>query len=276
VTYYRKKGGVAIAEIWYNSEEQPEKKVDLIKYRFVEKKQKRASSLEELFTLVLDLKNDDEKLFARIGKSTRYEINRARERDNIECYTFLGQDEKNREKAARYIDYFNEFTSQKNRSEIDFSDLEQFINNNTLCIRCAASADRSVVFSMHAYVVSDGRARLHQSSSHFRKSDNSEFRRLIGRANRLLHWDDMVYFKNTGLAYYDFGGWYGGQRDKEKLAINEFKESFGGEKHQEYSYLVPKTFLGITAAGGHGILKAVRDYKKNRKSRSSPVSGEGR
>ena len=65
----------------------------------------------------------------------------------------------------------------------------------------------------------------------------------------------MLYFKNMGLAYYDLGGWYGGNTDKEKLAINEFKEAFGGEKTREYTYLLPLTLFGKAASCLSGLLK---------------------
>jgi hypothetical protein len=245
--YYRKKKIIKIAEIWYNSQEKPEQKHDVFKYKFVDQKHKNAVFVEERYTILIDLKEPEGILFANIGKNTRYKINRARERDGVLCNTFLEVNERNEKKMAQYIHYFNEFSSTKDRSSINYSDIEQFYNSGTLCIRYASDADKSNIYAMHAYVISDGCARLHQSSSHFRKSVDSEFRNLIGRANRLLHWDDILCFKNMDLHYYDFGGWYGGQTDSEKLTINQFKESFGGEKQREYTYLIPVTPLGKAA-----------------------------
>jgi lipid II:glycine glycyltransferase (peptidoglycan interpeptide bridge formation enzyme) len=256
--YYRKKNQIKIAEIWYNLQELPEKKCDIYKYKFVTGKQDGFALLEDRFTLHVDLKVESEEIFSRIGKNTRYKINRAKERDNIECGTLLELNEKDREKLLRYMDYFNEFTVSKNRSSVTYSDLRQFYEAGTLCIRYVAGQDKSMTYTMHAYIVSDQRARLYQSSSHFRNSSDSEFRNLVGRANRYLHWDDILYFKNMGLEYYDFGGWYGGQSDAEKLAINQFKESFGGEKEQEYTYIVPKTLLGKFATAFHRIRKTKR------------------
>ncbi|MDR2020578.1 MAG: hypothetical protein LBQ14_07430 [Treponema sp.] len=246
--YYRNKKFIKIAEVWYNCQERPEQKHDILKYKFTGQKHKDAVFVEERYTILIDLKAPEEVLFANIGKNTRYKINRATERDGVLCGTFLEANEKNEEKIAQYIDYFNEFSSTKDRSSITFSDIEQFYNGGTFCIRYAFNADKSTIYAVHAYVISDGRSRLHQSASHFRKSADSEFRNLTGRANRLLHWDDILYSKDMGLDYYDFGGWYGGQTDAEKLAINQFKESFGGVKQCEYTCLVPITFPGKAAA----------------------------
>ena len=255
--YYRKKKTLSISEIWYTEQENPEN-ADIAKYRFIPQLRSGAFFTENLFTILIDLKKENDEIFSHIGKNTRYKISRAKDRDDIECTTVLSLNEKNDEKLRQYMDYFNEFTATKGRSSIKFSDLAQFYNAGTLCLRQAASKDGSIVYTMHAYVVSDSRARLHQSSSHFRNSDESEFRNLIGRANRYLHWDDILYFKSLGLNYYDFGGWYGGQSDTEKLAINQFKEAFGGEKHIEYTYSVPLTLRGKIAVFLQKLIKKAK------------------
>jgi lipid II:glycine glycyltransferase (peptidoglycan interpeptide bridge formation enzyme) len=67
---------------------------------------------------------------------------------------------------------------------------------------------------------------------------------MIGRANRLLHWDDICFFKNNGFLIYDMGG-YSMDKDNEELqAINKFKEGFGGEIIKEYKSQIPQTFKG--------------------------------
>ena len=75
----------------------------------------------------------------------------------------------------------------------------------------------------------EGRARLFQSASSFRELDSSSMRSLTGRANRFQHWHDMLRFKEGGVVSYDFGGWYEGREDQERLRINSFKEEFGGQ-----------------------------------------------
>jgi lipid II:glycine glycyltransferase (peptidoglycan interpeptide bridge formation enzyme) len=257
MVYYRKKNKIDIAEIWYNRHEEPPKKTSIIKYKFVGEKQGGAASLEERFTILIDLKQKQEDIFSQLRKNTRYEINRAKERDRVTCETLFNLGEMDKDKITRFIEYFNAFSDSKKRKELElnFSDLKQFYDNNTLCIRQAVNENESLIYTTHAYAVSDNRARLLYSASHFRDSEDSELRNLIGRANRFLHWADILFFKEMGLDYYDFGGWYGGQEDKEKLAINQFKESFGGEKQREYTYIIPVTTIGKIAEFFHGIIK---------------------
>jgi lipid II:glycine glycyltransferase (peptidoglycan interpeptide bridge formation enzyme) len=267
--YYKKKSGIKMAEIWYNYEEKPDRKIDVLRYKYVAERKEKAASFEELWTLLIDLTKHEDELFSLIRKNTRYEINRAKNKDGVQCFTLLEKGGKNAEKLLQYIDFFNAFADSKNRSRINFSDIEQFYENKTFCARYAADGDGKIL-AMHAYIVSDGTARLYQSSSLFRNAANAEIRNMIGRANRLLHWNDILFFKNAGMRYYDFGGWYGGAASTgtyaEQLLINQFKESFGGEKKQEYSFIISSSFWGIIAAAFHSLLDAVK--KTRRKHRN--------
>jgi lipid II:glycine glycyltransferase (peptidoglycan interpeptide bridge formation enzyme) len=271
MVYYKEKNKTKMAEIWYNYNERPMTKVDVLRYKYVTEHKEKAASFEELWTLLIDLEKPESELFAQMRKNTRYEINRAKNKDNIEHTALLEKGEKNTEKINRYIDFFNAFADSKNRSHIDFSDLEQFYNNETLCVRSALVNNESL--TMHAYVVSDNTARLYQSSSLFRNSQDGEYKNLVARANRFLHWEDMLYFKRSGTRWYDFGGWYGGEASsqsfREQLLINQFKESFGGEKKQEYSFIEPASFLGKIAVSVHSMLDALKKRKRNSSTQQS-------
>jgi lipid II:glycine glycyltransferase (peptidoglycan interpeptide bridge formation enzyme) len=265
--YYNKKGIIKIAEIWYDVQEKPLKRVDVLRYKFVSKRPQKAASVEELYTLLLDLEESENSLFLRIRKNTRYEINRARNRDGIICFTLLTIGEKDKDKISQYLDFYNVFANSKGRSHISFNDVMPFYNNDTFCIRYAESEREHKILAMHAYIISNNTARLYQSSSHFRASDDGEYRAMIGRANRLLHWDDIIYFKAKNIKSYDFGGWYGGAETTgsygEQLLINLFKESFGGEKKQEFSYVIPASFWGeiaVLARSGKILVKNISKF----------------
>jgi hypothetical protein len=249
--YYRKKNCVKIAEIWYNLDEYPERAADVIRYKFVSEIRKNAFSVEEKATLISDLSKTGEELFSFFRKNTRYEIKRAKEKDAVICGTFLQCGEDSKEKLARYLDFFNTFAESKHRTLCTPEEFACYIKNGSFCVRCAEKESQILV--THAYIVSDGKARLHQSASHFRNTGDAESRNLAGRANRLLHWDDMLYFKSLGIQYYDFGGIYLGQADKEKALIAQFKLAFGGEVCHEYVYLSPVSLLGWLSIFPHAV-----------------------
>jgi len=77
-----------------------------------------------------------------------------------------------------------------------------------------------------------------------RDAADSGISHLAGRANRYLHWADIVHFRAHGVHTYDFGGWYEGHDDKERLGINEFKEEFGGRVVCEHNGKLPLTWKG--------------------------------
>ena len=77
-------------------------------------------------------------------------------------------------------------------------------------------------------------ARLVHSASWFRAADKAQ-QAVNSRANRYLHWMDMLRLRELGFASYDLGGWYSGQEDVEKLNINRFKEGFGGRVVPQYN-----------------------------------------
>ena len=47
--------------------------------------------------------------------------------------------------------------------------------------------------------------RLLYSASHFRATSDSGERNRIGRANRLLHWHEIITLKDLGFELYDLG-----------------------------------------------------------------------
>ena len=70
-------------------------------------------------------------------------------------------------------------------------------------IRRAQKEDTPYVF--HSYIVDmeDKQVRLLHSCSSFRSE--KLLANLIGRINKLLHWEDMIYFKKCGIRQYDWG-----------------------------------------------------------------------
>jgi len=253
--YFKKKGMIRVVEMWYEDNQSIDSTCDVIRYKFIPKIPRKAHSIEELYTLIIDLSSDPETLLNDVAKNTKYEIKRARERDNLTIQNLLSAGEKNDAALNEYIEFFNGFADLKKRNAITVGELAQFYNSGNLEIRSIIDLETSEPVSMHAYIISDGRARLLQSSSHFRGSNDPEYRKKTGRANRLLHWEDILYYKKIGLAYYDFGGWYCGSDDLEKLSINQFKEAFGGQKLREFSCIVPVTSLGTLSIAIRKIIR---------------------
>ena len=240
--YYKKQSIFRTADIFYNHDEKPDKNVDVLSYYFVTERQKKCFGFQKHLTYLFDLSLEEDELFSRISKHTRQAINRAKNKDGIECVTLLESGDYNINIVNDFINFYNNFAELKKIAGVSMKDIEQFVTMKNICIRAAKKDDEILI--MHQHQISDGRANGQRSCSLFRNSDDREYINLVSRANRLLEWDTIVSFKQKGLLIYDLGGWYFGQTDKEQLSINEYKKYFGGEKRLEFIYTVPVSFLG--------------------------------
>lgn len=103
------------------------------------------------------------------------------------------------------------------------------------------------ILSWHSYVMTAGRARLQTTISDIDAARGTEWNKLVGRAHRLHHWQDMVRFKAQGVGCYDFGGVYRGTKDEQQIKIAHFKQLFGGYFADTYDAVVPLTRKGRLA-----------------------------
>lgn len=180
----------------------------------------------DFYTIVIDLGESDDGLLANCGKNTRYKINRAKR----EGVGFNLEDN-----LQHFANFYNTFAQQKSLAILQQKHLESLIPY--LHVTKATLAGDDLV--MHSYLVdkSIGKARLLHSASHFRQENKVVSKNTIGRANRFLHFEDIIYFKKLGYKIYDFGGYALNTNQKELQQINEFKEGFGGLILRESHYL---------------------------------------
>jgi hypothetical protein len=201
---------------------------------------------QEKLTLVLDLTRPGALLLANLKKSYRSEIRAAKDKDGL-CCTMT--DTPSSALRSGFYDFYDAFARAKGLDPIDRGLMERRARQGTLALSSVALAGPGATpLVLHAYLVQDGRARSLYSASQRLAETRGPRLNLIGRANRLLHWEDILWFRAKGLRLYDFGGWYGGTEDPEKLAINRFKEGFGGTRITEY-----ETIQGVTLLGRVGV-----------------------
>jgi hypothetical protein len=181
-------------------------------------------------TLTVDLTREENDLLGGMGKSTRYEVKRA-QRDQVEAECLASPDP---ETIRAFADYYDEFAASKQLGEIFRPRLTALAEIGALMLsRVTASAE--TVAAWHAYAQFGGRALLLNSASLFRAEDDSDARNEIGRANRCLHWHDMLHFKASGCTVYDLGGIDVAERDPATTRIAAFKRGFGGEVRPTYA-----------------------------------------
>lgn len=181
----------------------------------------------EFATLVIDLTQTENELQAAFDKNVLYEARRA-ERDGVK---FEASDD-----WLDFLHFYNEFATYKGLDQLSsehFSSRRQY----AVLLRAVDAAARPVV--MHVYILDRalGRCRLLYSASQLHASEDKTMRAFIGRANRFLHWNALLYFKGTGFLEFDFGGYALNTNNQSQLGINAFKASFGGRMRVESNYI---------------------------------------
>jgi hypothetical protein len=194
--------------------------------------------LQTSHTIKINMLADEVGISAGFNKNTRYEIRRA-ESDGLNCL-WLAQP--NAADIAAFTSFYDEFAIAKGLAVLNPGELLRYADAGKLALSHAQKNGECLVW--HAYFMGFTTAVLLHSASLFRKEESTEIRQVIGRANRWLHWQDMLRIKANGIEVYDLGGWYSGETDTVLLQINKFKEGFGGEIVCEYSGFTAKTFIG--------------------------------
>ena len=167
----------------------------------------------------------------------RYEIRRS-EKDAL-FFDCLAE-------PAAYLDdfcrFYSDFATNKGLETLTSGDLMPVVTAGHLILTRIKKDGATLVW--HAYRCVAGRARLLYSASLFRGQAPAQ-RALTGRANRFLHWCDILEFKQRGYRIYDLGGWTPPeQADEAKMRINDFKAGFGGRQVQEYHLNYPLSAKG--------------------------------
>lgn len=246
------KGRVKIAELHF-SEQEPPPPVDIVRYQS-RPEPVRGTLCYEFHTVLVDLRLRPEEILNGMSKTTRQEIRRAeRESSDFMIEFLLPAD---RAALVSFCDFYDEFAKVKGLPSCNRSRLSGMCDAGALALSRVRASDGSDIV-WHCYVTSGSNTRLVHSCSLFRVADKAA-QNQISRCNRYLHWTDMLRFREAGFETYDLGGWYSGKTDEEKLKINAFKESFGGQVTGQFNTDHALTWKGFAAIHLRRIAGALR------------------
>lgn len=219
-----RKHGLRMAELWLDAPIVPPAGCDLLVLNQYSRLPPRAVGWP-FSTLTINLHVAEEQLLEGLNRDTKYKVRRAASKDLVECVQEpLASDDV----CQAFHAFYEEFAVAKGLDRLPLQQLLARARAGTLRFSRAVHAGTTIVW--HVHVLGEHSASMLHSASLFRQMDDNEARAIIGRANRLLHWNDMLAFKAEGRGVYDFGGWYAGQEDADLLRINQFKEGFGGQR----------------------------------------------
>ncbi len=223
-------------EVWYDEEPPGDSGVDIVMHLQREAPIAHARTTPFL-SLVNDLSVGEGALMDRFGKDCRYKVRRADTKDGLRMEFLLDPESK----LDEFRGFYDAFAKQKSLQPCDHQWLLAACKARQVALTSASRNGEALVW--HAYVLARKTARLQYSASCFRNRDN-DYRALVGRANRWLHWKEMLRFREMGLERYDWGGLFEDESVPERAGINTFKRDFGGQQVRSYNCTVPVTLRG--------------------------------
>lgn len=206
---------------------------------------------QEYHTCMNDLTMPEEEMLAAINKAVKYQFRRS-EKDGITICFYTKKDIGNApELISSFADtYERMYQSKGSDTKLNLSAIRKYLEADAIVFSAVWHEGELLVF--HSYICDDRDARLLHSASCFR--EESADQSMIGRANKRLHWEDMLYFKKKGLRRYDWGGISDFENPN---GIDEFKLKFGGDRITYYNVFVGNTLLGKLAVTAMKLMKRV-------------------
>lgn len=227
---------VVYGELWFDEEPPNPAGVDVLVYRC--RRTPIPNARTEIFSsLHSDLTAAPDAITAAFHEGCRYQIRRADSRDRLQHEVIPEASDT----LEEFSDFYDGFARQKGLWLADRHWLARAAAERQLVLSCVSRDGERLVW--HAHLRSGRTVRLASSASGFRGMDN-EHRSLVGRANRWLHWRDMLFFKETGIECYDWGGVFADESTPEREGINRFKRMFGGQLAVSYDSTVPVSLRG--------------------------------
>ena len=225
-----KKHGICMKTVWYA--DKPINQKGIICYREATKPFGKGAILFD--TLLTDLLQTEDEIIEKISKNGRYEIRRAA-KENVETKMIMNSDV-TAQVINDFCDFFVEFWKSKDviykARDALYDEINQYVKKEAFALSIAYIKGRPYVY--HTYLIDKENVRLYHSASLYR-IDEEVPHSLIGMANRYLHKEDMMYFKQIGKQLYDWGG---AGKTEEVKSITEFKQSFGGVPARYYDCTV--------------------------------------
>lgn len=189
-------------------------------------------------TLITALTQPPEEIFKGFAHGYRRQIMKAQS-EGVECRAYTSEEIKKDPSVLEEFEsaYVNFVQAKGIQAFFNVRSVKSAVSSGAIVLT-KASKD-GVIFTQHVYVVDSTTARCNLSVSNFRDGDVDPA--FAGRANKLLHWSDMLYFSAQGYLTYDWGGI---TNPESPSGVDAFKLGFGGVLRGYYNVAVGKSVAG--------------------------------
>ena len=183
-------------------------------------------------------------IFSSLDNKFRYEVGRA-QRESMFCQALQVDN------FDLFNDIYEMYVKFSHTKKIDFIKkgiLKKYIENDSLYITYATLKRTDIILQYHIYFKNLNEAVLLASFLNLNVFENIESK-FFGWANRLLHWEDMLFFKENNVRIYNLGG-MGNPPSARNKNIIKFKAEMNPEIKTYYYGLIPiswkaKIYFGL-------------------------------
>lgn len=249
VTY--RKHGVRLSHVYFADSEQvrkgefKKKAGDLVFLHGASIPPDKGELLTTQNTLIKDLNASEEQLFLTMGKHLRKHIRKSEREDLVKIKFYESQDILDNEDILDTCKYLYEkmFKDKGMQASFNTKLAKRYCRCNALVVAMAYLEGEPVGFC--AVIYSGENARAWVGAFDYRNEDRDGY--VMSRGHRRLNWERMLWCKEHGVKYFDFGGI---NSFDEPNAIAKFKIEFESQGKVTYkNYLVPTNLIGKIALG---------------------------
>jgi hypothetical protein len=219
--------------------------------------------------MIVDLSQTPDQMLRKMKSHTRYKLRRAAEKDQLTYEHTNGREGTSIDLFSDHYDAHAAYKGLPHTSRTRYRILAQAGALDLSFIRDQAGD----ILSASSCLVLPKRIRGLHLGVAFRAASDPARRSMIGRANRYLRWLDMLRFKNAGVQWFDFGGWYTGSADPSRLRVNEWKAEFAGTVVQEFSGNQPLSFKGQLVCAYQSWRARAWSHRERRRELAHEASG---
>lgn len=177
-------------------------------------------------TATINLSQSMDELLANMNSTTRNEVRRA-QKENIVAEQICDN--------TVFVQYYNAFAKEKGLPTINMTHLTKYGKNLML----AQARFNEHVLSMHATMIDDEEHIAGLLYSCSTRLDESVDKKMVGWANRYLHYKEFEMLKDMGMTRYEWCGVCMDPNKPERYSIGQFKLKIGGEIREDLTLRSP-------------------------------------
>lgn len=166
-------------------------------------------------TVRVDLTQDIDEIFGKMKTNYRNEVRRAI-KEGIEFYQSSD--------LESFICFYNSFAEKKGLQKISSRNVSKYPN-----YFLTKAVYKGAILCYHALIYDEVAQKVYLLYSASNRLDDEIDTKIIGIANKFLHYKEFELFKNNNVKLYDFSGIVEDPNNREEYGIGNFKKGFGGD-----------------------------------------------